>query len=210
MTQKGSKGEVFIKCKVEEEEKVTKEMNNGLHGVSVDGCNMELLPLLTDEDIIRVSALAKEIWHEHYDSIIGALQVDYMTEKFQSPGAIREQIKKEGYQYYQLVGPDGPAGYFAYHAVPEGLFLSKIYIAKDYRGRGYSHKVMEHLEQFADEHRLSKIWLTVNRMNASSILAYEKLGFTKAGTQVSDIGCGFVMDDYIMEKPLFCNKILSN
>lgn len=168
----------------------------GLAGLS----DVVLLPLLTEEEFAKVSALADEIWHEHYDSIIGAEQVDYMIERFQSPEAIREQIRKEGYRYYRLVSQDGPAGYFAYRAAPEGLFLSKIYIAKKYRGRGYSHKVMEHLEKFAGEYRLPKIWLTVNRNNVSSILAYEKLGFTKAGTQVADIGCGFVMDDYIMEK----------
>jgi hypothetical protein len=42
----------------------------------------------------------------------------------------------------------------------------------------------------------------VNRNNENSIKTYERFGFDKAGTQVADIGGGFVMDDYIMEKTI--------
>jgi RimJ/RimL family protein N-acetyltransferase len=47
-----------------------------------------------------------------------------------------------------------------------------------------------------------KIWLTVNRFNENTIKVYEKKGFIKTRTQVADIGNGFVMDDYIMEKTI--------
>lgn len=36
----------------------------------------------------------------------------------------------------------------------------------------------------------------------SAIAAYRKYGFTVREEVVQDIGGGFVMDDYIMEKPL--------
>ncbi len=161
---------------------------------------IELFPVFSEEDTEEVSALAKEIWHEHYDPIIGKEQVDYMTEKFQSKEAMMEQMEKEGYRYYRLVSKDGPAGYIAYRTDSEGLFLSKIYIGKKYRGRGYSRRVMVFLEQCCKEQTLHRIWLTVNRNNTASIAAYDKLGFSKIRTLVTDIGSGFVMDDYIMEK----------
>jgi RimJ/RimL family protein N-acetyltransferase len=56
------------------------------------------------------------------------------------------------------------------------------------------------MEQLCTDKNLMKIWLTVNRFNDTSIKIYESLGFLKTGTQVADIGSGFVMDDYIMEK----------
>jgi ribosomal protein S18 acetylase RimI-like enzyme len=46
------------------------------------------------------------------------------------------------------------------------------------------------------------IWLTVNRYNDATIAVYEKKGFRTVRTQVADIGNGFVMDDYIMEKEI--------
>ena len=46
------------------------------------------------------------------------------------------------------------------------------------------------------------IYLTVNKQNLISISVYEKLGFLRARDLVTDIGSGFVMDDYVMEKYL--------
>lgn len=44
-----------------------------------------------------------------------------------------------------------------------------------------------------------KIQLTVNKHNINSINAYKKWGFKTIDSVVTDIGSGFVMDDYIME-----------
>jgi hypothetical protein len=46
---------------------------------------------------------------------------------------------------------------------------------------------------------LKKIWLTCNRHNTKTIAVYEHLGFQKVNEEVTDIGNGFVMDDYIFE-----------
>lgn len=153
-----------------------------------------------ENEVLEIAEFARIIWHEHYDSMIGKEQVDYMTVKFQSPEAMKNQMEKDGYRYFKLVNMDGLAGYFAFRTASDGLFLSKIYIASKYRGRGYSHKVLEYLKQCAAEQKLERIWLTVNRNNSSSIAVYEKLGFDKVRMQVADIGSGFVMDDFIMEK----------
>ena len=93
---------------------------------------------------------------------------------------------------YTGVRPDG-----------EGkLFLSKLYILKPYRGQGYASEAFAFLERLCAEEGLSAIWLTVNRFNTNTIAVYEKKGFVTVRTQVADIGSGFVMDDYIMEKTL--------
>lgn len=164
--------------------------------------DVSFAPVVEKEQREEVGKLANKIWHEHYDSIIGKDQVDYMLLKFQSQEAIKCQIENEGYQYYKLENLGGLAGYFSIHMDSDSLFLSKIYIDKKYRGRNYSRKIMGYLEQVCKENKLSKIWLTVNRENIASIAVYETLGFVKTRTQVADIGSGYVMDDYIMEKSL--------
>lgn len=165
---------------------------------TTDTESVELVPVVTQEDLNRVAVLGVRIWHEHYDTIIGKAQVDYMTAKFQSAEAIQEQIAQEEYHYYLLVERNGPVGYFAFRIL-EGLFLSKIYVAAEGRGKGYSRTVMDFLKKLCDEQQLGRIWLTVNKNNSSSIAVYEKLGFICIRTQVTDIGNGFVMDDYVME-----------
>ena len=53
--------------------------------------------------ITVLSALAQEIWQQHFTPIIGAGQVAYTLEKFQSPSAIERQIQQEHYEYFLLV-----------------------------------------------------------------------------------------------------------
>ena len=47
--------------------------------------------------------------------------------------------------------------------------------------------------------KLSYIYLTVNKNNTSAINAYKKWGFITEKEACTDIGNGFVMDDYIMK-----------
>jgi diamine N-acetyltransferase len=152
------------------------------------------------EQIAAVAALAREIWTRHYVPIIGAAQVEYMLEKFQSAGAIARQIAAEGYEYYWA--PD--AGYLA--LVPDvagkSVLLSKIYVKEDRRGTGLGRKMVEFAEARAAELGCGELWLTVNRHNAGSIAFYERRGFRKTGELVTDIGGGFVMDDWRMAKTL--------
>jgi hypothetical protein len=42
----------------------------------------------------------------------------------------------------------------------------------------------------------------VNKRNTRAIAAYQRNGFVTADSVVTDIGGGFVMDDYIMAKEL--------
>lgn len=159
-------------------------------------------PVIGEEQIKEIAALADEIWHEHYDAIIGWEQVDYMVDKFQSEKAMKEQMEQNGYLYFKLVGLAGTTGYFAIQPDSGSLFLSKIYIQKKFRGRGYARKALTFIEDYCRREGLKKIWLTVNRNNLDSIKVYESLGFYKTAEKVADIGAGYVMDDYIMEKPL--------
>jgi RimJ/RimL family protein N-acetyltransferase len=48
-------------------------------------------------------------------------------------------------------------------------------------------------------HRVS---LAVNKRNSRAIAAYRKWGFEIEQAVVKDIGDGFVMDDYIMVRPV--------
>ena len=123
-----------------------------------------------------------------------------MVEKFQSADSIAQQIREQGYRYYLMQDGDGFAGYTAVQVGDGRLFLSKLYIDAACRGRGYARQTLCFLEERCRENGLETIWLTVNRHNAGSIAAYEKMGFVKIREQAADIGGGFVMDDFIMEK----------
>ncbi len=155
------------------------------------------------QDILTVATLAEKIWHEHYDSIIGIAQVNYMLQKFQSEAAIAQQTK-EGMLYKIALWDENPVGYYAVKKEPEigKLFLSKVYIDKAYRGKGIATVMLRDILDIAQEENLSRIYLTVNKNNKSSIAVYEKMGFQKVDEVKADIGDGFFMDDYIMEQEI--------
>jgi diamine N-acetyltransferase len=159
---------------------------------------------VSDENLVSVvEALAHSIWREYFVPLIGSPQVEYMLEKFQSHKAILNQIEKDGFLYYLLEDKNGnQVGYFAVVPRQKELFLSKLYVTAENRGKGFGRCALEFIETLAGNIGLSKITLTVNKNNSDSINAYKKLGFVITHSLVTDIGNGFIMDDYKMEKAI--------
>ncbi|QHQ60733.1 GNAT family N-acetyltransferase [Anaerocolumna sedimenticola] len=168
----------------------------------INGLNFT--PVVMEDEIKKVAAAATKIWHEHFTAILSSEQIDYMVDKFQSEKAITNQIETSSYRYYMIRVEEKLIGYFAIkEEEPEkSLFLSKLYLYKEYRGYGIASKAFEFMTDLCRQKGYHKIWLTVNRYNENTIKVYEKKGFIKVRTQVADIGNGFVMDDYIMEKTI--------
>lgn len=154
------------------------------------------------KDIDLLTEIADEVWHEYFPCIITEAQIDYMVEKFQSAHAIQSQIDEQHYEYCFICKDGAPIGYIGFVREAEKMFLSKLYLKKDFRGLGIASKAFEFLKQECAVSGLHAIYLTVNRGNANTIAVYKKTGFHVADERVADIGCGFLMDDYIMELTL--------
>ncbi len=152
--------------------------------------------------IQRVAECARNVWTAHFTPIIGAEQVDYMLEKFQSHEAISVQIGEQGYAYYLALYEGEDAGYCAVVAQPEKrqLHLSKMYVKPALQGRGIGGALFAYTQRLAVQRRYGRIWLRVNRFNTRVIRIYQHMGFDICDTHREKIGGGFVMDDYIMEK----------
>lgn len=160
-----------------------------------------VLPATSKKDFNTIADLAHIIWTEHYTPIIGEQQVSYMLDTFQSAQAMEDQVKI-GYNYYLLQHENTPVGYFSFNQKDTFLFLSKLYVLSSERGKGIGRKAIEFIEDQANKLGKNKIRLTVNKYNRNSIAAYEKIGFVNINAIVQDIGNGFVMDDYVLEKTL--------
>lgn len=160
-----------------------------------------IAPVVSKQQVWVLAQLARTIWNEHYVEIIGQSQVDYMLDKFQSPQAITSQIDS-GYEYYLASVDQRPMGYLGLVPnEPEGkLMLSKIYVARENRGSGLGVRLLEFTLGRATEVGAGAVWLTVNKHNARSIEWYKKRGFGVVGDVRTDIGNGFFMDDYVLER----------
>lgn len=160
---------------------------------------MELIKLnpSSDEEIKIMSDMATEILLDYYTPILGSKQNEYMVKKFQSVEAVKGHLE-HGYTYYFVKDNDKNLGFFAYYPKEHCLYLSKFYLYKENRGKGYAGHIIAFLQSEAKEMGFDSIELNVNKNNETTGI-YEKLGFKRIRSEVIDIGKGFVMDDYVYE-----------
>jgi ribosomal protein S18 acetylase RimI-like enzyme len=163
---------------------------------------VRLVPVADSTQVADVARMAREVWNEYYVALIGQAQVDYMVAKFQSAEAMQTQIDA-GYEYFQIQQSGENVGYAAirHDADQARVFISKLYLLAACRKHGAGRQALALIEHLARERGATHLWLTVNKGNPS-VQAYERLGFKIVEALVMDIGGGYVMDDYRMEKPV--------
>lgn len=147
------------------------------------------------DEFAELEQVAVKVWHQSYDGLIGPDQVNYMITMFQNADAFRKQVS-EGYVYRGLYVDGKLAGYTGSVREKDRVFISKLYLLEEYRGQGFGRKLLEDVLSLYPEY--SSFYLTVNKHNPT-LGMYEHFGFKVIDSVVSDIGSGYVMDDYIMQ-----------
>ena len=150
-----------------------------------------------------VEKLARDIWEQHFTPIIGASQVEYMLNKFQSRQAIVTQLD-DGWEYYIATLEKKYVGYTGLvpNVINNKMMLSKFYVKSNARRRGVGNQMLDFVEEVSRARGFNTVWLTVNRFNDSAVGWYIKHGYITVDEVKKDIGGGFFMDDIIMEKKI--------
>lgn len=155
-----------------------------------------LKPVKSVEQIQELFTVLQEIWKEVFTPIIGAEQVAYMLTNYQSIENITEEIAN-GAKYFLLTYQNLPVGYTAYEALNDQIYISKLYLHANYRGKGLMSAIFDYYESIAGDKTLH---LNVNQNNRQAIAVYEHRGFKRVGERYVDIGKGYIMNDFIYEK----------
>jgi diamine N-acetyltransferase len=177
---------------------------------------------LTEPDIPALIALTRTIWHSHYPGIITVEQIEYMLDQRYRPEIIREQLHTAdiwwhalwldgiimgfsacelSYSSNALKEPEGSRPFDGTGSTAE-LKLDKLYVHQDLHGQGYGSRLLRHAEDLARREHCRAVYLQVNKQNAKAIAAYQRNGYVVRASATFDIGCGYVMDDYVMAKDL--------
>ena len=171
----------------------------------------------TEKHLPAISQLAGVIWRACYPDIISSEQIEYMLARMYSLEKLRDEVRSQGIHFYRLLADGQFAGFAsigpvevgtprrgvrtAQRAVPT-FKLHKLYLLPELHGRGLGSQLLNHCEAEARRLGARRLILSVNKRNAKAIAAYQRNGFTVAESVVTDIGHGFVMDDFIMAKAL--------
>lgn len=172
------------------------------------------LDALTSADFETLARLAEAIWRAHYTRIIGSAQIDYMLAGRYTQDKLRLYLNADdrwlmllridsravGYCSYALAGDSGEMK--PPEIKPSEMKLEQLYLLPELHGQGLGKLMLRHVEEQARVRGLSTLMLQTNKRNDIAIAFYRKAGFTMREEAVFDIGNGFVMDDYVMEKVL--------
>jgi ribosomal protein S18 acetylase RimI-like enzyme len=80
--------------------------------------------------------------------------------------------------------------------------LEQLYLLLEHRGQGLGLHMLQHVEARARAAGCTALSLTVNRNNHGALDFYRRQGFATRAAVRLDIGAGYVMDDFILAKPL--------
>lgn len=155
---------------------------------------------MNPQDIPAVAELAGRIWRDHYPPIIGIEQTEYMLALWYSHNALAELLKQPGRRF--LLAEEGREvrGFLSAGPMEDGIFVYRFYIDTAHQRKGIGQALLtEIVAQFPQAKFLR---LHVNRNNRKALAFYEKHGFTSRSEQDTEIGDGYVMEDYVMQKEL--------
>lgn len=165
--------------------------------------NIQILPL-REQDIDDMLRLARAIWLAHYPAIITLEQIEYMLDQRYRTEIIRAQLGSSEHWWHQL-RLDGEMVAFSACEVsekPGEMKLDKLYVHHEMHRRGLGSLLLRNAQDVARQQGCHTLYLQVNKHNTRAIDAYLRNGFKVREQAVFDIGGGFVMDDYVMAKPL--------
>ena len=156
----------------------------------------------TINDIELIRELTFKVWPQTYSSIISKEQIDYMLEMMYSNKSLALQMA-EGSQFIIVQDTKRPVGVASYKPVAINIYkLDKIYILQTQQGKGIGKFVIDYILQQIKDRGAESLQLQVNRNNINAKSFYEKIGFSIIQEADFEIGNGYFMNDFIMEKKI--------
>jgi ribosomal protein S18 acetylase RimI-like enzyme len=155
--------------------------------------DLSSIPLIRD--------LTFRIWPQTYRGILSDAQIEYMLDMMYSESSLEKQIIS-GAQFIFVYDADVPVGFASYQEIEPAVYkLHKIYILPGQQGKGTGKFVIGNIIDRIKNKGAKSLQLQVNKNNKAKSF-YERLGFSEVDRIKLDIGNGYFMDDFIMQKTL--------
>ena len=162
---------------------------------------MILLRKAKEEDIEIISDLAEKIWPHAYSAYLSKAQLRFMLDKMYNRGELLSQLQN-GHIFLMASENNKDVGFAGFSIVDTHhkiYKLHKIYVLPEMHGKGAGKLLMNEVVNLVVREGGKALQLNVNRNNTAKDF-YLKAGFNIKETVDLDIGNGFFMNDYVMEK----------
>ena len=164
---------------------------------------MEFEELTTPESLQVIRNIAADVWPRTFAEILSPEQISYMMDMMYAPEVMERELKDGG--HFETVKINNvPSGYFSWSKYDQSdtAKLHKVYLKHEFHGQGIGSAMLKQAEQKIKAAGFRKVRLNVNKNNSKAIRAYERNNFVNIESVKIDIGNGFFMDDFVMEKTL--------
>ena len=160
----------------------------------------------TEHGLPIIRDIAYQTWPSTFGEILSPSQISYMLDMMYSLDALKTQIKDKSHVFLLAQDTENKEylGYISYEFDYGGQSrtkIHKIYLLPVSQGKGVGRLLIDKVAELGIDHKNANLTLNVNRYN-KAIQFYERMGFTIVGNETIDIGDGFLMEDFIMEKPI--------
>jgi len=157
-----------------------------------------MIEIYKTTELKRIQLLAELTWYTTYSSILKSEQLHYMFDLMYSTSQLEANLLN-GNQFHIIKEESTDLGFTEIILYPHYIKINKIYIIPEQQGKGLGNKMINNIEQIAASLNVSKITLNVNRYN-KALHFYIKSGFSIIEEVDVEIGNGYLMEDYILEK----------
>ncbi len=157
----------------------------------------------TNEDLHTIANIAYKTWPVAYGEILSQAQLEYMLDAFYSEEALKANIAN-GHEFILAVENEVALGFASFendYQKTSSTKIHKIYMLPESQGKGVGKLLIENIEKTAIDKGSNNLLLNVNRFN-KAIGFYQKMGFSIIQEIDIEIGLGYLMEDYVMEKEL--------
>lgn len=148
-----------------------------------------------------IREIALETWPVTFGEILSKEQIAYMLEMMYNENVLLQQLDS-GHEFYLFLEDGEALGFMGIEPNYKGnsqIKIHKLYVLPKNQGKGIGEDFIAFAEKRCMELNCVALTLNVNRLN-KAIYFYEKLDFITTKTEDIDIGNGYLMEDFVMEK----------
>ena len=157
-----------------------------------------------NSDIKTIQDIVYKTWPITYGEILSEEQLQYMLDLFYSDEALMDQFEKNEQLFYLIIEGESTLGFIGIEHNYQNkncTKIHKIYLLPETQGKGIGKITIETIGKLALENNSTSLLLNVNRFN-KALHFYEKVGFKIINEINIEIGNGYLMEDFVMEKKL--------
>lgn len=150
---------------------------------------------MQESELMSLYGFAAPIWKECYAAILPQAQIELLLHKYFSPSALLRAVA-EGTRYEMILQDGQQAGFIAYRLLDGCIYLDKLYLKPEYRGKHILTKALRYLDAFA-----LPIKLNVNENNTAAQRAYSANGFQFLYKETILLPNGYQNRDLVLQRP---------